>query len=126
MAYRGNVPRQGGFRDCPASRAASSPGISNRWPATSVIIKANADASTRAVLFHRGNYIPQGVPDTFGFNGMDAAQTTGDTVALAYPSAVGIGTTLKFRQNGAVSRRCRRGRYRLVVSRTGRRRRCRC
>ena len=68
-----------------------------------MIIKANAnaDASTRAVMFHRGNYIPQGVPDTFGFNGIDAAQTTGDTVALAYPSAVGIGTTVKFRWNGA-------------------------
>ena len=47
-----------------------------------------------------GKYIPQGVPDTFGFNGIDAAQTTGDTVALTYPSGVGVRTTVKFRWNG--------------------------
>ena len=47
-----------------------------------------------------GNYIPQEVPDTFGFNGIDASQTTGDTVALTYPSGIGLGTTVKFRWNG--------------------------
>jgi hypothetical protein len=43
----------------------------------------NADnATTRAVLFHLGQYTPQGVPDTFEFNGVDSSQCTGDTVAL--------------------------------------------
>jgi hypothetical protein len=70
---------------------------------SAVIIKANTNAdnaTTRAVMFHLGKYIPQGVPDTFGFNGIDASQTTGDTVALTYPSAVGLGTKVKFRWNG--------------------------
>lgn len=70
---------------------------------SAVIIKANTNAgnpSTRAVLFHLGQFIPQGVPDTYGFNGVDPAQTTGDTVALTYPSAVGLATTVKFRWNG--------------------------
>ncbi|OBH01374.1 hypothetical protein A5696_13545 [Mycobacterium sp. E2699] len=70
---------------------------------SAVIIKANTNAgnpSTRAVLFHLGQFIPQGVPDTYGFNGIDAAQTTGDTVALTYPSGIGLATTVKFRWNG--------------------------
>ena len=70
---------------------------------SAVIIKANTNAdnaTTRAVMFHLGKYIPQGVPDTFGFNGVDASQTTGDTVALTYPSGIGLGTTVKFRWNG--------------------------
>lgn len=70
---------------------------------SAVIIKANTNAgnpSTRAVLFHLGQFIPQGVPDTYGFNGIDASQTTGDTVALTYPSGIGLATTVKFRWNG--------------------------
>jgi hypothetical protein len=70
---------------------------------SAVIIKANTNAdnaSTRAVMFHLGKYIPQGVPDTFGFNGIDATQTTGDMVALTYPSGIGLRTTVKFRWNG--------------------------
>lgn len=70
---------------------------------SAVIIKANTNAgnpSTRAVLFHLGQFIPQGVPDTYGFNGIDPAQTTGDTVALTYPSGIGLATTVKFRWNG--------------------------
>ena len=70
---------------------------------SAVIIKANTNAdnaSTRAVLFHLGKYIPQGVPDTYGFNGIDGPQTTGDTVALTYPSGIGIRTAVKFRWNG--------------------------
>ena len=44
-------------------------------------------------MFHLGKFIPQGVPDTYGFNGIDASQTTGDTVALTYPSGInGLGT----------------------------------
>jgi hypothetical protein len=71
---------------------------------SAVIIKANTNAgnpTTRAVMFHLGKYIPQGVPDTFGFNGIDNSQTTGDTVALTYPSGIrGLGSVVKFRWNG--------------------------
>jgi hypothetical protein len=70
---------------------------------SAVIIKANTNAvnpTTRAVLFHLGQFIPQGVPDTYGFNGIDASQCTGDTIALTYPSGIGLGTTVKFRWNG--------------------------
>ncbi|MBY0441158.1 MAG: LppP/LprE family lipoprotein, partial [Mycobacteriaceae bacterium] len=69
-----------------------------------VIIKANTNATnptTRAVLFHLGKYIPQGVPDTYGFNGIDPAQCTGDTVALTYSSGIkGLGGLVRFRWNG--------------------------
>ena len=70
---------------------------------SAVIVKANTNAdnaTTRAVMFHLGRYIPQGVPDTFGFNGIDTSQCTGDTVALTYPSGIGLGTKVKFRWNG--------------------------
>jgi hypothetical protein len=70
---------------------------------SAVIIKANTNAdnpTTRAVLFHLGQFIPQGVPDTYGFNGINAAQTTGDTIAFTYPSGIGLTTTVKFRWNG--------------------------
>lgn len=71
---------------------------------SAVIIKANTNGdspTTRAVLFHLGKFIPQGVPDTYGFNGVDAAQSTGDTVALTYVSGVGLPATVKFRWNGS-------------------------
>ena len=45
---------------------------------SAVIVKANTNAAnpnTRAVMFHLGKYIPTGVPDTYGFSGIDAAQT---------------------------------------------------
>jgi len=70
---------------------------------SAVIVKANTNAgnaTTRAVMFHLGKYIPQGVPDTFGFNGIDPSQCTGDTVALTYPSGIGLGSVVKFRWNG--------------------------
>ena len=54
---------------------------------SAVIVKANTNAenpNTRAVLFHLGKFIPTGVPDTYGFNGIDKSATTGDTVALVY------------------------------------------
>ena len=60
---------------------------------SAVIIKANTNSdspTTRAVMFHLGKFIPQGVPDTYGFNGIDPAQSTGDTVALTYASGVGF------------------------------------
>ncbi len=71
---------------------------------SAVIIKANTNAenpTTRAVLFHLGKFIPQGVPDTYGFNGIDPAQSTGDTVALTYPNALGVGSVVRFRWNGS-------------------------
>jgi LppP/LprE lipoprotein len=71
---------------------------------SAVVIKANTNAgnpTTRAVMFHLGQFIPQGVPDTYGFNGIDGAQTTGDTVALTYPGAInGLSTSVKFHWNG--------------------------
>ena len=74
-------------------------------PLSAVIIKANTNTSsptTRAVLFHLGQFIPQGVPDTYGFNGIDASQTNGDTVALTYPGGInGLNTDLRFHWNGA-------------------------
>lgn len=70
---------------------------------SAVIIKANTNApnpSTRAVMFHLGKYIPTGVPDTYGFNGVDTTQTTGDTVALSYVNGLGLTSVVKFRWNG--------------------------
>ncbi|MGH3530328.1 MAG: LppP/LprE family lipoprotein [Mycobacterium sp.] len=70
---------------------------------SAVIVKANTNAespNTRAVMFHVGKFIPQGVPDTFGFNGMDTSQCTGDTVALRYSGGIGLPSVVKFRWNG--------------------------
>ncbi len=71
---------------------------------SAVIIRANTNAgnpTTRAVMFHLGKYIPQGVPDTYGFNGIDASQCTGDTVALTYSNGLGLNSAVKFRWNGS-------------------------
>lgn len=71
---------------------------------SAVIVKANTNAenpNTRAVMFHLGKYIPTGVPDTFGFNAVDANQSTGDTVALVYLNPLGLQSVVKFRWNGA-------------------------
>ncbi|GFG75081.1 LppP/LprE family lipoprotein [Mycobacterium botniense] len=72
---------------------------------SAVIVKANTNATnpnTRAVMFHLGKYIPQGVPDTYGFNGIDPSQCTGDTVALTYSNGIdGLKSVVKFRWNGA-------------------------
>jgi len=71
---------------------------------SAVIVKANTNAdnpNTRAVLFHLGKFIPTGVPDTYGFNGVDKSVSTGDTVALVYSGSVpGITSVVKFRWNG--------------------------
>jgi hypothetical protein len=71
---------------------------------SAIVIKANTNAgnpTTRAVMFHLGQFIPQGVPDTYGFNGIDPSQCTGDTVALTYPSGInGLNTSVKFHWNG--------------------------
>lgn len=72
---------------------------------SAVIIRANTNAehpSTRAVLFHLGRYLPQAVPDTYGFNGIDLAQCTPDTVALQHATGVaGLNGVAKFRWNGS-------------------------
>lgn len=68
-----------------------------------VIVKANTNGenpNTRAVMFHLGKYIPQGTPDTTGFNGIDPAQCTGDTVALSYSTGLGLASVVKFHWNG--------------------------
>ena len=73
-------------------------------PLSAVIIKANTNAenpNTRAVMFHLGKFIPTGVPDTYGFNGIENSTSTGDTVALRYSSNVpGLDSVVKFRWNG--------------------------
>src|SRR5690349_9370382 len=69
-----------------------------------VIVKANTNSdnpNTRAVLFHLGKFIPTGVPDTYGFNGVDESATTGDTIALKYSGGIqGLDSVVKFRWNG--------------------------
>lgn len=71
---------------------------------SAVIVKANTNSdnpNTRAVLFHLGKFIPTGVPDTYGFNGIDESATTGDTIALKYSSGIeGLDSVVKFRWNG--------------------------
>ncbi|MGV0626356.1 LppP/LprE family lipoprotein [Mycolicibacter minnesotensis] len=71
---------------------------------SAVIVKANTNAenpSTRAVLFHRGEFIAQSVPDTYGFSGIDLTQSNGDTVALRNASGIpGVSGTVKFHWNG--------------------------
>jgi hypothetical protein len=72
-------------------------------PLSVVIVKANTNAAnpnTRAVMFHLGKYIPTGVPDTYGFNGFDPAQSNGDTVALTYAGGMGLHSVVRFRWNG--------------------------
>jgi hypothetical protein len=72
---------------------------------SAVVVRANtnsANPNTRAVMFHLGKFIPTGVPDTFGFNGLDNSATTGDTVALQYSGTVpGLASVVKFRWNGS-------------------------
>ena len=72
---------------------------------SAVIVRANTNSenpNTRAVMFHLGKFIPTGVPDTYGFNGLDRSQTTGDTVALKYSNGVpGLDAIVKFRWNGS-------------------------
>ncbi len=69
-----------------------------------VIVKANTNAgnaNTRALMFHQGKFIPKGVPDTFGFNGIDASACTGDTVALKFSNGVpGLESIVRYRWNG--------------------------
>lgn len=84
-------PRAGNYNECAQLSA--------------VIVAANTNAehpNTRAVLFHLGKFIPKGVPDTYGFNGIDTKQSTGDTVALTYSTAIaGLDSMVKFRWNGS-------------------------
>jgi hypothetical protein len=73
-------------------------------PLSAIIVKANTNAAnpnTRAVLFHLGKFIPTGVPDTYGFNGIDLASSTGDTVALTFDGGMGLSSVVRFRWNGS-------------------------
>lgn len=83
-------PLAGNYNECAALSA--------------VIVKANTNAenpNTRAVMFHEGRFIPTGVPDTYGFNGIDTSQTTGDTIALMYSGGLaGLQSVVRFRWNG--------------------------
>ena len=69
-----------------------------------VIVRANTNAenpNTRAVMFHLGKFIPTGVPDTYGFNGVDNSVSTGDTIALRYSNGMpGLDSVVRFRWNG--------------------------
>ena len=71
---------------------------------SAVIVRANTNGdnpNTRAVLFHLGKFIPTGVPDTYGFNGIDKTGSTGDTVALVYSNGTpALDSIVKFRWNG--------------------------
>jgi hypothetical protein len=71
---------------------------------SAIVIKANTNAenpNTRALLFHLGKVIPTGVPDTYGFNGLDETATTGDTIALMYQNgSTGLKNVVRFRWNG--------------------------
>lgn len=70
---------------------------------SAVIVKANTNSenpNTRAVMFHLGKFIPTGVPDTYGFNGIQQSSTSGDTVALVYSGVPGLDSVVKFRWNG--------------------------
>ena len=73
-------------------------------PLSVVIVKANTNAgnaNTRAVMFHLGKFIPTGVPDTYGFNGIDETATNGDTVALMYAGGTtGLKSVVRFHWNG--------------------------
>jgi len=73
-------------------------------PLSAIVIKANTNAdhpNTRAVLFHLGKVIPTGVPDTYGFNGIDDTATTGDTIALMYRNETsGLKSVVRFHWNG--------------------------
>ncbi len=72
---------------------------------SAVIVKANTNAehpNTRAVLFHRGEFLPQSVVDTYGFSGIDLTLSTGDTVALRNASGIpGLTGVVKFHWNGS-------------------------
>ena len=71
---------------------------------SAVIVKANTNAdnpNTRAVMFHLGKFIPTGVPDTYGFNGIDLTVSTGDTVALLYTNdGTDLRSVVRFHWNG--------------------------
>lgn len=71
---------------------------------SAVIVRANTNAenpNTRALMFHQGKFIPEGVPDTYGFNAIDTTVSSGDTVGLKFSSGVtGLDSVVRFRWNG--------------------------
>ena len=71
---------------------------------SAVIVKANTNAdnpNTRAVLFHLGKFIPTGVPDTYGFNGIDDVRHhRRHRRAEVLQRRRGLDSVVKFRWNG--------------------------
>lgn len=69
-----------------------------------VIVRANTNTgnpNTRALMFHQGKFIPSGVPDAFGFNGVESSASTGDTVALKFSNGLpGLDSVVRYRWNG--------------------------
>jgi hypothetical protein len=68
-----------------------------------VIVRANTNAgnpNTRALMFHQGKFIPTGVPDAFGFNGVESSASTGDTVALKFSNGLRLDSVVRYRWNG--------------------------
>ena len=56
-----------------------------------MIVKANTNAenpNTRAVMFHLGKFIPTGVPDTYGFNGIDTRPPPATRSRCVYSNGV--------------------------------------
>jgi hypothetical protein len=56
--------------------------------------------NTRALMFHQGKFIPTGVPDAFGFNGVESSASTGDTVALKFSNGLRLDSVVRYRWNG--------------------------
>lgn len=70
---------------------------------SAVVVAANTNAArpnTTAVMFHHGRHIPDGVPDTYGFDDLDLSQCTDDIVALRASSGIaGLASVVKLRWN---------------------------
>lgn len=100
---RGELPRDP-RSDQPWSPEPLAGNYSECAQLSAVVVTANTNAAnpnTRAVMFHLGKFIPTGVPDTFGFNGIEDSATTGDTVGLKYSSGDnGLDSVVRFRWNG--------------------------
>lgn len=73
-------------------------------PLSAVIVATRGTGpqpATRAVFFHVGNMISQGVPDTYGYNAIDLSASTSDTVVLNFSNGIpGMESVVSFRWNG--------------------------
>lgn len=73
-------------------------------PISAVIVAADThepNPGTRAVFFHEGSAVSTGLPDTYGYSGIDLAATTPDTVMLKFSNGMpGLDSTVGFHWNG--------------------------